>query len=103
MKTLSARILLPSTLFVLFCAALLYGHSAGFSEKTFTRIDSFTSVAAVVGDERKKQGEYDNQVAGAGPQVAAALFRSPATFPLTNAPTLRHIFPESQARAPPLS
>ena len=102
-KTLSARILLSPTLFVLFSAALLSGHSAGFTEKTFSKADPFTSVAVLVGNDTKKPEAYDDQVPGASPSVAAALLRSPATFPLTTPPVLRHIFPETLARAPPLS
>jgi len=102
-KTLCTRILLGPTLFVLFSAALLSGHSLGSNEKTFSKADPFTSVAALVGSDTKTLEAYDDHVPGAGLSVAAALLRSPAAFPLTTPPVLRHIFPETLARAPPLS
>lgn len=102
-NTRSTRILLTSTLFVLFSAALLSGNSAGFSDKTISPIDPFTSVAALVGNDARNTEGYDDQIHGAEPWVGAALLRSPAVFHLTAPPVLRHIFPETLARAPPLS
>ncbi|MEE4146897.1 MAG: hypothetical protein V2I26_18980 [Halieaceae bacterium] len=103
MNTRSARILLTSTLFALLSATFLTGHTAGSRDKTFSPIDPFTSGAALVGNEAKKSEGHDHQVPGAGPPFATAPFRTPAAFPLTAPPALRHIFPETQARAPPLS